>query len=199
LAFSAPEQSLLYDKKAGYKPAFHVPKKPNASISLLISALTGCFGFFLPPDRGLFVSFSLADLGNDTRACTLLFKAAQSAVQRFIVLYSDFSHVFSLPSAKRQGLSVINICYTINIIPTKKTAVKYSFQKSSIFRLLIKKGKKVLTFVKVHGMIIFALVDNTTQKQQRGIAQLVEQWSPKPRAEGSSPSAPAIRLGSSAG
>ena len=25
----------------------------------------------------------------------------------------------------------------------------------------------------------------------RGIAQLVEQWSPKPRAEGSSPSAPA--------
>ena len=26
----------------------------------------------------------------------------------------------------------------------------------------------------------------------RGIAQLVEQWSPKPRAEGSSPSAPAI-------
>ena len=28
--------------------------------------------------------------------------------------------------------------------------------------------------------------------QYRGIAQLVEQWSPKPRAEGSSPSAPAI-------
>ena len=27
--------------------------------------------------------------------------------------------------------------------------------------------------------------------QCRGIAQLVEQWSPKPRAEGSSPSAPA--------
>ena len=26
---------------------------------------------------------------------------------------------------------------------------------------------------------------------QRGIAQLVEQWSPKPRAEGSNPSAPA--------
>ncbi len=28
----------------------------------------------------------------------------------------------------------------------------------------------------------------------RGIAQLVEQWSPKPRAEGSSPSAPAIHI-----
>ena len=27
----------------------------------------------------------------------------------------------------------------------------------------------------------------------RGIAQLVEQWSPKPRAEGSNPSAPAIK------
>ena len=27
----------------------------------------------------------------------------------------------------------------------------------------------------------------------RGIAQLVEQWSPKPRAEGSNPSAPAKR------
>ena len=27
--------------------------------------------------------------------------------------------------------------------------------------------------------------------QHRGIAQLVEQWSPKPRAEGSNPSAPA--------
>ena len=27
--------------------------------------------------------------------------------------------------------------------------------------------------------------------QYRGIAQLVEQWSPKPRAEGSNPSAPA--------
>ena len=30
------------------------------------------------------------------------------------------------------------------------------------------------------------------QLLHRGIAQLVEQWSPKPRAEGSSPSAPAI-------
>ena len=28
--------------------------------------------------------------------------------------------------------------------------------------------------------------------RRRGIAQLVEQWSPKPRAEGSSPSTPAI-------
>ena len=28
----------------------------------------------------------------------------------------------------------------------------------------------------------------------RGIAQLVEQWSPKPRAEGSNPSAPAIYI-----
>ena len=28
----------------------------------------------------------------------------------------------------------------------------------------------------------------------RGIAQLVEQWSPKPRAEGSNPSAPAIKV-----
>ena len=27
----------------------------------------------------------------------------------------------------------------------------------------------------------------------RGIAQLVEQWSPKPRAQGSSPCAPAIQ------
>ncbi len=33
----------------------------------------------------------------------------------------------------------------------------------------------------------------------RGIAQLVEQRSPKPRAEGSSPSAPAIRWHSSVG
>ena len=39
----------------------------------------------------------------------------------------------------------------------------------------------------------------------RGIAQLVEQWSPKPRAEGSSPSAPAnilrgvAQLGSATG
>ena len=31
------------------------------------------------------------------------------------------------------------------------------------------------------------------QLLHRGIAQLVEQWSPKPRAEGSSPSAPASR------
>ena len=31
------------------------------------------------------------------------------------------------------------------------------------------------------------------RKQYRGIAQLVEQRSPKPRAEGSNPSAPAIR------
>ena len=29
------------------------------------------------------------------------------------------------------------------------------------------------------------------QAPYRGIAQLVEQWSPKPRAEGSNPSAPA--------
>ena len=33
-----------------------------------------------------------------------------------------------------------------------------------------------------------------TKKQYRGIAQLVEQRSPKPRAEGSNPSAPAIFL-----
>ena len=38
-----------------------------------------------------------------------------------------------------------------------------------------------------------------TKKQYRGIAQLVEQRSPKPRAEGSIPSAPAIWPGSSVG
>ena len=37
------------------------------------------------------------------------------------------------------------------------------------------------------------------EKLDRGIAQLVEQRSPKPRAEGSSPSAPAIWPGSSVG
>ena len=31
-------------------------------------------------------------------------------------------------------------------------------------------------------------------KRDRGIAQLVEQRSPKPRAEGSNPSAPAIKV-----
>ena len=33
-------------------------------------------------------------------------------------------------------------------------------------------------------------------KEYRGIAQLVEQWSPKPRAVGSNPTAPAIQSGS---
>ena len=39
-------------------------------------------------------------------------------------------------------------------------------------------------------MIIYYL-RRTSGRSVRGIAQLVEQWSPKPRAEGSSPSAPA--------
>ena len=33
-----------------------------------------------------------------------------------------------------------------------------------------------------------------TIESYMGIAQLVEQWSPKPRAEGSSPSAPAKKI-----
>jgi hypothetical protein len=35
--------------------------------------------------------------------------------------------------------------------------------------------------------------NNKAFSKNRGIAQLVEQWSPKPRAEGSNPSAPAIQ------
>ena len=48
-------------------------------------------------------------------------------------------------------------------------------------------------------------VTQCRSRQCRGIAQLVEQWSPKPRAEGSSPSAPAnilrgvAQLGSATG
>ncbi len=38
-------------------------------------------------------------------------------------------------------------------------------------------------------MLLFLLLAH------RGIAQMVEQWSPKPRVEGSSPSAPAIFAG----
>ena len=40
----------------------------------------------------------------------------------------------------------------------------------------------------------FNLAYNNARSQFRGIAQLVEQWSPKPRAEGSNPSAPAILM-----
>ena len=47
-----------------------------------------------------------------------------------------------------------------------------------------KKGPEPLTAGSKNDRIHFAL-------SNRGIAQLVEQWSPKPRAEGSSPSAPA--------
>ena len=47
-----------------------------------------------------------------------------------------------------------------------------------------KKGSEPLTGGTKNGRIHFAL-------SNRGIAQLVEQWSPKPRAEGSNPSAPA--------
>lgn len=39
-------------------------------------------------------------------------------------------------------------------------------------------------------MLKYVLLPKCSSKY-RGIAQLVEQWSPKPRAEGSSPSAPA--------
>ena len=46
--------------------------------------------------------------------------------------------------------------------------------------------KKVLTNIKISSII-------HKQIKFRGIAQLVEQRSPKPRAEGSNPSAPAIK------
>ena len=47
--------------------------------------------------------------------------------------------------------------------------------------------KKLLTFGFLSVIIVYVADDNAN----RGIAQLVEQRSPKPRAEGSSPSAPA--------
>ena len=50
------------------------------------------------------------------------------------------------------------------------------------FGQILKKG---LTFLLFYG-IIYRVVNKF-----RGIAQLVEHWSPKPSAEGSSPSAPA--------
>ena len=48
--------------------------------------------------------------------------------------------------------------------------------------------KKGLTFSLFYGIIYCVL------NKFRGIAQLVEHWSPKPSAEGSSPSAPAMKL-----
>ena len=55
--------------------------------------------------------------------------------------------------------------------------------------------EKLLTKSRVCGIIFLASERDSyrSNKIHRGIAQLVEQRSPKPRAEGSSPSAPAIR------
>ena len=53
-------------------------------------------------------------------------------------------------------------------------------------QLLLISGSRV----RVPGGAPFPLAH--VDRENRGIAQLVEQWSPKPRAEGSSPSAPAI-------
>ena len=60
------------------------------------------------------------------------------------------------------------------------------FKINWIFKIFL---KCILTFFDGNDKIIHALWKSTAK--QRGIAQLVEQRSPKPRAEGSSPSAPA--------
>ena len=61
--------------------------------------------------------------------------------------------------------------------------------------ILLVSCKNCLTKARVYAMIFPASERVSLRSNQifRGIAQLVEQRSPKPRAEGSSPSAPAIR------
>ncbi len=67
-------------------------------------------------------------------------------------------------------------------------SIKFSFSNEVSLRgkskpLMAYLGCKILLTNSATAGIIFYV--------QRGIAQMVEQWSPKPRAEGSSPSAPA--------
>ena len=57
---------------------------------LLILALSGGFGLLLAAYRGLLVSFSLANLLNDTRAGARLLETSECAVKRFLFLDSDF-------------------------------------------------------------------------------------------------------------
>lgn len=74
-------------------------------------------------------------------------------------------------------------------------------RKTGLFRRCIyfvqksnkKNCKKQLTRQRFCAIIFYVVGFLCKTNYSRGIAQLVEQWSPKPRAQGSSPCAPAIQ------
>ena len=60
--------------------------------------LSGSFGLLTTLHTGAFVMLTLTDLCQNTGLNAATLKAFQSAIQRFIFSYTDFSHLFSLPS-----------------------------------------------------------------------------------------------------
>ena len=67
--------------------------------SLLEFTLSCCLRLFLFLYAGLFVTFSFAKLGLDTGSLALTLKAAERAVKRLILFYSDFCH-YLFPSPR---------------------------------------------------------------------------------------------------
>lgn len=60
--------------------------------------LSGSFRLLTTLHTGAFVMLTLTDLCQNTGLNAATLKAFQSAIQRFIFSYTDFSHLFSLPS-----------------------------------------------------------------------------------------------------
>ena len=96
---------------------------------LLILALTGCLRLLLASDGGLLISLSLANLCDHASSRTLLLKSSESAFERFVVFDSNFSHLFSLPSAARQGYELVVL--QRNIIQMRPRSVKSILKNKS--------------------------------------------------------------------
>ena len=65
---------------------------------LLILTLSRSFGLLLSLNARLLIAFSLAKLGLDSRTLALPLETTERTVERLVLLDSDLSHQFPLPS-----------------------------------------------------------------------------------------------------
>lgn len=77
---------------------------PRVKLVITLAILSRSLGLLTTLDAGAFVALALADLGENARLGTAALETLQSAIQRFTVSDSDFSHSIFPPSEYAQGV-----------------------------------------------------------------------------------------------
>lgn len=68
-----------------------------------VLALAGSLRLLLALNRGFLIVFPLANLSQNARPGALPLKPPESTLERFIIFYSDFSHLKFPPSVYQRG------------------------------------------------------------------------------------------------